>query len=346
MVSKHQATQINKESPLPAVLMQMLSGRWVSQMISVAAKLGIADLLDDGARSSHELAEASGSNPQALYRLLRALASLGIFTEPDPGFFALTPLAKYLQTGVHGSMRAAAMAFGEEWYDRPWGNLLYSVRTGKTGFSHQFGEEGFEYLAHNAEAAKLFNEAMTSLSAMNNPAIVAAYDFSRAACVVDVGGGYGGLLIEVLKTHAAARGLLFDQPSVIEGARPQIQAAGLENVCEVMGGDFFAAIPPGGDIYMMKSVIHDWDDERALKILRNCHRAMKGKSKLLLIEHVIHPSHESMFGKLVDIKMLVMSGGRERTAQEYRGLLAAAGFELTNLIATPTPLSLIEGVKR
>jgi SAM-dependent methyltransferase len=345
-VLKDQDSQYSSELPFPAVLMQMLSGRWVSQMISVAAKLGIADLLSGGARSSHELAEATASNPQALYRLLRGLASLGIFSEPDPGYFALTPLAECLRSGVRGSMRAAAMAFGEEWYYRPWGDLLYSVKTGKTAFSHQFGQEGFEYLRENAEAARIFNEAMTCLSAIDNPAIVAAYDFSSAACVVDVGGGYGTLLAEVLKANPTARGLLFEQPAVIEGAKQQLQAAGLMDVCEVVAGDFFEAIPSGGDLYLMKSVIHDWDDERALKILKNCHRAMKGKSRLLLIEHVIHSGHQSMFGKLADIKMLVMSGGRERSGPEYRALLAAAGFELTNLIATQTPLNLIEAVRR
>jgi hypothetical protein len=150
----------------------------------------------------------------------------------------------------------------------------------------------------------------------------------------------------VLKANPTVRGLLFEQPAVIEGAKQQLQAAGLSDVCEVVGGDFFEAIPSGGDLYLMKSVIHDWDDERALKILKNCHRAMKSKSRLLLIEHVIHSGHQSRFGKLADIKMLVMSGGRERSGPEYRALLAAAGFELTNLIATQTPLNLIEAVRR
>lgn len=345
-MSKYKEAQINTELPSSAVLLQMLSGRWISQIISVAAKLGIADLLKDGAKSSHELAQTTNSNPYALYRVLRALASLGIFTEPDPGFFALTQLAECLQTDVKGSVRAIAVMFGEPWHYRPWGDLFYSVKTGETAFSYQFGQEAFPYLAQNDEAANIFNEAMTSVSARDNAALMAAYDFSEADCVVDVGGGYGTLLMEVLKNHPDMKGVLFDQPAVIEGAKKQIEAAGVTGACQVIGGDFFEEIPGGGDLYLLKSVIHDWDDERAIKILRNCNQAMKGKSKLLLIEHVINPSPESSFGKLIDIEMLVMSGGRERTEQEYRALLRAAGFELTNLITTQTTLSLIECTRR
>ncbi len=345
-MSQKQNIQITDGPPLPAVLLQMITGCWVSQIIHVAAKLGIADLLSDGAKSSAELAKSTGVDADALYRMLRALASLGIFAERDPGFFELTPLAEYLRTGAPGSLRAAAIMFGEDWHYRPWGNLLHSVKTGQTAFSHIFGEEVFPYLAWNEEAAKIFNEAMTGGASADIAAITAAYDFSGIGRVVDIGGGHGSLIAAVLKANPSIRGTLFDQPAVVAGAQRLLEAEGVAARCEIVGGDFFESVPSGGDVYTLKYIIHDWDDDRALRILRNLHRAMGAKSRILLIENVIAPGNEPSFGKLVDIEMLVMAGGRERTAQEFRALYAAAGFELTNIIPTQSALSLVEGVKR
>ena len=344
-MTQQKEIQINNETSLPAVMLRMITGLWGTQIIHVAAKLGIADLLNDGPKNSAELAKSTGVNAGALYRLLRALASLGIFAERDTGFFEMTPLAEYLRTGVPGSLRAAAIMWGEDWHYRPWGNLLHSVKTGQTGFSHVFGEEIFTYLARNREAAKVFNVALSDAAFTDNAAIAAAYDFSRAGCVVDVGGGHGSLIAAILKAYPAAQGILFDQPSVVAGAEKLLEAEGVASRCEIAGGDFFESVSPGGDVYMLKYVVHDWDDDRALKILRSLHRAMRAKSRILLIENLIRPGNEPSFGKLMDITMLVMAAGRERTIREYRALYAAAGFELTNIIPTQSTLSLIEGVK-
>jgi O-methyltransferase domain/Dimerisation domain len=345
IMSTPQAAQVSGEIPLPAVLFQMITGSWVSQTIHVAAKLGIADRLVDGGKSSDELAESTGAHAASLYRVLRALASLGIFVERDPGFFEMTPMSEYLRTGVPGSMRAAAIMFGEEWHYRPWGQVLHSVKTGQTAFSHLFGQEAFPYLAANEAASTIFNEAMTGASSVGNAAVAAAYDFSNAGRVVDVAGGHGSLIAEILKANPAVQGILFDQPSVVAGAKSLLKAAGLMDRCEIDGGDFFEAVPRGGAVYIVKYIIHDWDDDRALMILKNVHRAMDAGSKILLVENVIKPGNDPCPGKVLDIEMLVLAGGRERTEQEYRALFAVAGFELTKIIPTQTTLSLIEGVK-
>jgi SAM-dependent methyltransferase len=344
-MSTPKKAQVSNEIALPEVLLQMITGSWVSQTIHVAAKLGIADLLADGAKSTDELAKASGTHSQSLHRVLRALASLGIFVERDPGVFELTPMAEYLRTGVPGSMRAAAIMLGEDWHYRPWGHVLHSVTTGQTAFTHVFGQEAFPYLARNEGAARIFNEAMTGAASVGNAAVAAAYDFSKARRVVDVGGGHGSLIAEILKANPKVTGILFDQPSVVAGAKPHLDAAGLVERCEIVGGDFFESVPSGGDVYTVKYILHDWDDDRAIMILKSCHRAMEAGSKLLIVENVIKPGNDSFFGKLMDIEMLVLAGGRERTEQEYRALFAVAGFELTNIIHTQSTLSLIESVK-
>lgn len=332
-------------APPQAALFQMIVGCWVSQMISIVARLGIADLLAGGPRGGAELARAAGTDADALRRVLRALAGLGIFAEGDPGVFELTPTAEYLRAGVPGSLRAMAVMVGEDWHYRTWGQALHSLRTGQTTFTHVFNEEPFDYLARRPDEAATFHEAMTGFSAAGNPAVAAAYDFSGGVTVVDVGGGHGSLLADILEANPEARGILFDQPHVVAGARPHLEARGVAGRCELVGGDFFETVPRGGDFYLVKHVIHDWAEEQALRILRNCHRAMDAGSRLLLVEHVIEPGNGPSFGKLLDVEMLIFAGGRERTGEEYRALLAAAGFELTNVIPAQCTLSLIEAVK-
>jgi hypothetical protein len=327
--------------PPPVALLQLVTGYWVSQTIYVAAKLGIADLLKDGPQHSDELAQATGTHGRSLYRLLRALASVGVLAEAEDGCFGLTPLGEYLQTGTPGSVRAITINHGERLY-RPWGDLLHSVRTGEPAVKHIF-----KCLAQNPESAVIFSEAMAEITTQVSTAVVAAYDFSRFSKIVDIGGGNGTLILSVLQANPKMSGVLFDLPYVVEDAQKHIEAVGLTGCCEIVAGDFFASVPSGGDAYILKNIIHDWDDEHALKILQNCHSAMAENGKLLLVEEVILPGNEPSFGKLVDLNMLVMAGGGERTEAEYRALFAVAGFTLTNVIPLQSSfgLSVIEGVR-
>jgi SAM-dependent methyltransferase len=335
----------NEQQPPPQIaLLQMMTGYWVSQSIYVAARLGIADLLRDGAKTSDELAQATGAHGPTLYRVLRALAGLGIFAEDGNGRFSLTPLAEPLCTGPN-SLRAMAIHMIEEASWAAWGKLFESVRTGEAGFKLAHGSEVFPYYASHPESMEPFNEAMTNFSEAVIPALVPAYDFSSTHQLVDVAGGHGSLLAAILKANPGLRGVLFDLPSVVEGARQRFKDEGVAERAEIAGGDFLESVPAGGDAYLMKLIIHDWDDERAIRILSNCHRAMKDGGKLLLIESVVPASNEPSFSKGMDLHMLIMTGGRERTESEYRDLFAAGGFTLTRIIPTESPLSIIEGTK-
>ncbi len=333
-----------KELPPHAALMNLTTGHWIAQAIFVAAKLGIADLLREGPRSSGDLAQSAGANPRALYRLLRALAGAGIFAEGSDGRFALTPLAACLQADAPGSMRAWALMMGEPWGFQAWGGLLDSVKTGQTAFDRVHGMGVFDFFVQQPEQGRLFDEAMTNFSGPEIAALLAAYDFSGIGTLVDVAGGQGSFLGAVLQAYPAMRGVLADVPAVIEGARRHFQAAQLTGRCEVVPINFFESVPAGGDAYMMKHIIHDWDDARSNTILKNCHRAMAGKGKLLLAEMVMPPGNDPEFGKWLDLCMLVFAGGCERTEGEYRELLAAAGFRLTRIVPTPSPVSMIEAV--
>jgi hypothetical protein len=324
-------------------MINLTTGGWVAHMIAAAAKLNIADLLQEGPRSPHDLANAAGVNPDALYRLLRALASVGVFAEAADGRFQLTPLADCLRTGVPGSMRAWALAITEDHFARVWPELLYSVRTGRPAYDHVHGMGPFDYFTRNPEIGKTFDEAMTSFSSTEIPAVLRAYDFSGIRRLVDVAGGLGTLLCAALKANPAMTGVLFDMPAVVAGARRVMDAAGLDGRCKLVGGDFFQSVPAGADAYMMKHIIHDWDDERSIRILENCRSGITPDGKILLLETVLHPGNGSDFFKLLDIAMLMISG-RERTEEQFRELLGRAGFRLTRVVPTESPLSIIEAV--
>jgi hypothetical protein len=345
IMSKQDNLQNLKSTTPPEELLQMITSYWVSQAIYVAAKLGIADLLKDGPKSSHELAKSTGTHARSLYRVMRALASVGVFAEIDDGRFELTSLAAYLQTDVPGSVHAIAIMFGEEWHWQPWFNVLHTLKTGNTAFEHVHGMKLFEYLTQYAEAAQTFNEAMTSTTATFNATITIDYDFSSIGKIVEVGGGHGNLIASILKAYPTMQGIIFDLPSVVMGAKHRIEAEGLVERCEIVGGDFFESVPSGGDAYILKNIIHDWDDIHAVAILKNCYQAMVENGKLLLVEAVIPPKNKPSLGKFLDLEMLVMSGGCERTEAEYRALFEVAGFQLTNIITTPSLLSVIEGVR-
>jgi hypothetical protein len=325
-------------------LQDLILGKWVAQAVSVAAKLGIADLLQDGPRACDELARANQVDEPALYRVLRALASVGVFTEVADRQFGLTPMAEFLRSDVQGSLRAVATMAGEDWTWRPWGDLYRSVKTGERAFDRIFGVPPFTYLAENPGAAAVFDEAMTGWSMQNSAVVAAAYDFSGIGTLMDVGGGHGYLLATILKATPQLRGILFEAPEVVEGAKARIAAEGLADRCRVIAGDFFASAPSGTDACILKSVIHDWDDEQAATILQNCRRAVGPGGRVLLAEQVIPPGNDPHIGKLIDLEMLIMAGGHERTGAEFRDLLAAAGLRLTRIVPTTSPMCVIEGV--
>jgi hypothetical protein len=325
-------------------LWRMTNGFQVSQAIHVVATLGIADLLKDGPRSADELAEATGTHASALYRILRALASVGVFAEQSDGRFGLTPLAEHLRTDVPGSLRSWAMLIGRPYYFTTWGHLLHSVKTGEPAFPHVYGMPAWEYRASHPEESALFDGAMTGLSLAEAEAVVRSYDFSGIGVLVDVGGGKGALLAAILAANPALSGILFDQPHVVADAKDLLERAGVADRCEVVDGDFFKAVPGGADAYLLKSIIHDWDDASAIEILRRCRAAMADSARLLLVERGIRPANEPDPAKFIDLMILVMLGGRERTAEEYERLYTEAGFKLTNTIHTGSLLDIIEGV--
>lgn len=340
---------LSEALPPAAALVQMITGSWVSHAVSAAARLGVADVLKDGPKSSEELAPAVGVDARALYRLLRALTSVGLFVEDEDSRFSLTPLGTYLRSDVPGSLRAAALYFGSEELSRAWSHLSHSVQTGHPAFDHVFGMGSFEYFAHHPEIGRVFNEAMTGLARQRAAAVVAAYDFSGLRKIVDVGGGQGELLTAVLKAHPTITGVLFDLPATITSAQQNIAAADLTGRCTLMAGDFFVAVPSGGDAYVLSTVIHDWLDDKATVILQNCHRAMGKNGRLLLIERVLPSRVERSatlhpYTSLADLMMMVI-GGQERTEAEFCALYAHAGFTLTRVIPTQSPFSVIEGVR-
>lgn len=343
-MSRQDNLQETDETPPPVAMLRMISGFWISRAIYVAAKLGIADLVKDRAMTAAELAQETGTHAPSLYRTLRALASVNIFAKDDDGRFHLTPLAATLQSDAPDSLRYMAMTeLGEEHYPA-WERVLHSVTTGEIAFDHRFGMSVWEFFERHPENAAIFNNAMSNMTAGAHKALLESYDFSQINKIVDVGGGHGGLITAILETNLNMKGVLFDAPSVIEGAKRNLPSA-IQERCELVGGDFFKSITEGGDAYILKWIIHDWNDEQSVAILKNCHRAMTPSGKLLLVEAVIPQGDEPAFSKFIDLNMLVMTGGCERTEAEYKNLLAAAGFELTRIVSTSSPFSIIEGAR-
>jgi hypothetical protein len=318
-------------------LIDLMKNFWLARAVSVAAELGIADRLVAAPRTAAELAEELHLNENALRRLLRALVSEGFFTETD-GRFANSPKTEGLRSDVPWSMRASARAqLGQEHYGS-WEELLYCLQTGKDGVSKHYGVPVWEYYARNPERGAVFNASMTSLTSGIEHAVLAAYDFTPFSHIVDVGGGHGRLLSQILTAAPSARGTLFDQPGVVGGA-PK-----LDPRIEKAPGDFFQAVPRGGDLYTMKFIIHDWNDEQSIAILKNVRAAMAPAGKVLLLETVIPEGTDPAFSKFMDLNMLVMTGGQERTRAEYARLLAAAGLRLTRVTSTQSPCSIVEAV--
>jgi hypothetical protein len=310
----------------------MLISYRISQALYVAAKLGIADWLKDGPKSSDELATSVGADPAALHRLLRVLASVGIFAQGDQRHFTLTPLGALLQTGVPGSLWGHAVLTGEWWW-RAYEGLLYSVRTGKSAHEHVHGMGVFEYFAQHPATGQMFQAGYPAMRTQWSMAVAAAYDFSGIHTLIDVGDGVGNLIAVILKANPTLRGVVFDLPYILDDARALVEAEGVRERCACVAGDFFQSVPTGGDAHILKAIVHDWDEERAIVILQTCHRALPKQGKLLVVERLMpERAEQAPQVVLADLEMLVMApGGRERTEAEFRALFAAAGFKLTHI---------------
>jgi hypothetical protein len=333
------------QAPSPrSALTGLITGHYISQAIYVAAKLGIADQLQDGAKGSEELAKSTKTHAPTLYRLLRALAGVGVFDEDDGGRFSLTPLSEYLVSDVADSARAFAITMNEPWFRRAWEGLPYSVETGQSAFDQVHGIGFWEYLTRDPAAGALFAAAMTGGASERAKLLLRTCDWQGVRTLVDVGGGEGQLLAVVLASHPEMRGLLFDRPEVVTGASAVLQEARVADRCQVVTGDFFERVPEDGDAYVMSQILHDWDDDPAVTILQNCRRAMRQGARLLLIELVLAPRGRADRAAMGDLNMLVLLGGRERTAAEFDTLLQAAGFRLERHTQASPRWSIIEGI--
>jgi hypothetical protein len=323
-------------------LQELIGGYRMTQMVYVAAKLGIADHLKTGPLSVKELARLTTTHEDSLYRLLRTLAGLGVFAEEDGPAFRLTPMANLLCSDVPGSLRVSAEVTGEPWMWRPWGHLMHSIKTGEVAFDNLYGKHTWDWFAENPGPAQLFNSLMDEVTGAETRAILAGYNFSVAQKVVDIAGGRGVLLAAVLATNSKARGILFELPHVIQAAKETLDG-GIARRIDFVPGDFFKVVPSGGDLYMLKNIIHDWNDAESGKILGVLHQAMAGRGRLLLIEQIICAPNTACLAKSSDMQMMVRNGGRNRTEKEYRDLLAASSFNLSRVVATAGP-SIIEAV--
>ena len=331
-------------SSLAGELLSIVSVSWMSQAVYVAAKLGVPDLLAEGPRTSDEIAAASGAHAPSLQRLLRALTTIGICKE-SAGAFELTPMGSLLRSDSPDTVRSWTIFSGEHLW-AIWGHLLYSVETGESARTMLLGTRGFEHLDRDPEAEAVFHQAMVELTRLISRDVVQAYDFSGLNRIMDVGGGYGELLAAILEKNPGAVGILFDQAHAIEGGRRRLEAAGLGSRCEFVAGDFFESVPGGADAYVLKSVLHDWNDESCRTILDRCRRAMDSNSKLLIVERLmpepLEPSAEHQAVARSDLLMLVALAGQERTEAQFRDLLDAAGFRMTRTVPVGSTFSVIE----
>ena len=333
--------------PNPQLQMRsLLMGFIVSRGIQVAAELGLADALANGPKGRDALAREVGAHADTMDRLMRTLASFGVFERLPDGRYANTPCSECLRSDTPGSMRALARMYGGSAVWEAWAGLEHSVRSGEPGFAHIHGTPMFEYLAAHPDSARRFDEGMVAVSRMMNEALVDAYEWDTIGTLVDVAGGVGGTLAAILRAHPRVQGVLFDVPHVIERGRDYLAQQGVAARCRTEAGSFFDAIPGGADVYFLKHIIHDWDDDDCLRILRTCKAAMPDRAKLLVCEKIVPPGNEASFAKIMDMVMLVLTdGGRERTEMEFRDLFSRAGLRLARVLPTRADNSILELTK-
>jgi orsellinic acid C2-O-methyltransferase len=332
-------------SSLARRLLEIINASWTSQATCVAAELQLADLLRDGPRSAADLAAATQTDPPSLLRLLRALTTLDICRQRDDGLFEITPMGELLAADAPGSVQAWAIWWGRHLWP-VWGQLLYSVRTGKSARKLLMGTEGFKHLENDPNAAALFNRALAELTRLATDSFVRSYDFSGMNRVVDVGGGYGQLLAAILVANPSLTGVLFDLPHALEGGRKHLEQAGVASRCDFVAGDFFQSVPPDGDAYILKSILHDWDDARSREILQSCHRAMKPDARLLIVEQMLpdrlEVSSQHQFLVRSDLNMLVAHAAGERDEAAFRAMLTASGFRISRIMPAGLTFTVIE----
>jgi hypothetical protein len=337
---------LNEDTDAPMQMMEILYGSLVTQLLSTAAELGLADLVADGPRPVEELAEKTDTHPGALYRAMRALAGLGVFSETAPRTFGLTPLASTLRSDVDGTMRDIARTVGSPERHRSYGDLLYSVRTGKPSFDHVHGRPLWSYLLNNPAHAATFNDGMGNLARHVHAAAVEGVDLSGVETLVDVGGGQGHLVATILPHYPDLKAIVYDEPHVVKGAEPIIAAAGLTDRVELQGGDMAESVPSGGDAYVLSSILFSYDDDEARTILENVRRAMTPGGRLMVLEPIIPVGDTPHLGKMLDIVQLVLQSGGSRTETEFAALFESAGLRLadTKMMAPNSPTDLVTAV--
>ncbi|MFX1298452.1 MAG: methyltransferase [Promethearchaeota archaeon] len=336
------ATQPSKMPPV-VQLLRLIMGKMPTQLIYVAAKLGIADLLTSGPKSIDELAESTNTDSTSLYRVLRALVNMNIFAQNENNQFILTPLAEPLKSDAPDTVRDYAIMCGSDWHNQAWSNLSYSVETGKPAFDGRFNMKIFDFLEQNPEDSAIYHAGISSIDKLHTKLLSMAYDFSDLKTIMDVGGGYGALLADILTANPLLKGILYEQPEVAAEVREIIQKGKFLDRFQIIEGDFFQKVPGGADAYILKLIIHNWNDDICRKILENCRKNMEKNNKLLVIEAIVPKGNKEHIAKLLDIEMLIFTdGGYERTEEEFRALFTSAGFHLNRIIPTLSHLSIIE----
>ena len=325
-----------------AQLIEMAISIWRARALYAAAALGLCDLLAEGPRSTEDLANKTGTHPPSLYRLLRALAACGLLCEMQPKLFATTPLGAALQSDAVGAARSTILTLAGDWQWKAWDHFLDSLRSGEPGLKAAFGKCLFDFLASNPEDGSRFDEAMVGMHGALGPALLEAYDFSRFSRIADIGGGTGRLLETILLSQERQSGILFEQPTTAVLARKYLHDSRVARRSQVIEGDFFESVPSGCDAYILAHVLHDWNDTQCISILRNCRRAIALDGRLLIVEAVLPPGNLPHHGKMMDLLMLTVTGGKERTAPEFAGLLAAADFAISQVVETSTHQSIVE----
>jgi O-methyltransferase domain/Dimerisation domain len=330
-------------APAHVGILAILNGFYVAGAVSCLAQLGIPDLVEASPQSAPELAAQIGLDPQALYRLLRATASVGVLSEAPDGKFSQTPSSAVLRSNATPSLRAFATMTGREWHTRGWSRLEYCVCTGKPAMEQNYGVPIFEFFKQHPDEARIFNDAMTELSMIDAPAVAEAYNFDGIRNIVDIAGGHGLLLATILQLNPHLQGILFEMPHVLEGAKSGPLMPVMDR-CTLASGDMFSSVPAGADVYIMKHIIHDWPDDRCAQLLSACRKGVNSGGKLLVVDTVIQPGNDFSTGKFLDLQMMIFPSGCERTEKQFHALFAAAGWRLNRIIPTAAQDSIVEGV--